>query len=532
MFFNLRSFQKYLIAGFVSALAAFPVSIGLALIAGVPPAAMVAASIYAGFFGALFSSKYGVGGPNAATAVMTGVALRPFAPPESSLYMGYVLTLCLLIGLYQLLFAALLRKVNLLDYISTTVVDGLIYGVGITFVMSSLWMTFGLAQPGGFQWTAFHALMSLDRILDGSASSSALGIAGATLLTGILMMFYKASKRYAVLGGMVMGCIASLFVSGPFEQVGWVAPTLFMPSIPDLRQVSWPVVFNLAGGPALAIALVSTLQSLTAVKTIRDSEEPFTPVKETANQGMQQLFMAFFSCAPVAISYNKSTLMQSLGGSHVSHIFASLFTLVLVYALGSYMALLPMGAMGGALILVGFGMMGFEKYRRHSKFGFSRKMLFVVPAAATIVLDVQTAVFLGIGISVITHISTLSSMQISVSRVGALITVKLTGVLFYLSGARLERLVRKELEAADMLGLHDDEKIVLDFTNVQIVALDHIGLEWVKGLQVPTKIRVRPSQEPKLSSVLKRESLAEVISVELAIRHTDSGLKPANNIIY
>ena len=516
-----KHLRKIVVSGSVSALAAFPLSIGFALIAGVPPSVMVATSLYAGVFSAIFGSRYGVGGPNAATSVMTGAALMPFAPPESSLYMGYVFTLCLLIGIYQLIFSAILRKVDILDYVSTTVIDGVIFGVGTTFVLSSLWMALGLAQPGGFQWTLFHALMSLDRLLDGSAPTGSVIVGLATLICGVAAMNFPPTRRYAVLIGIAMGCLATVFATGPMEQVGWVAPDLFSPSLPDLRQVSWPVVFNLAGGPAFAVALVGTLQSLTAANTIRDGDEPFHPVRETANQGMQHLFMAFFSGAPVAISYNKSTLKQALGGGWDSHLANVAATLAMVYLFEDWVARIPLAALGGGLIVVGLGMMAPEKYRKHARHGALRKWLFILPAASSILLDVQTAAYLGITLSVVAHLAGLSTLNMDIFRTGATVTVKLKGVLFYVSSTRLEREVLRLLADADREGLHDTEKLVLDFTEVKILTLDHIGLSWVGRLEIPVVVRTRPAQRDEVLRVLAAEGIGDRVASESAVRVND-----------
>jgi sulfate permease, SulP family len=511
---NLQYFRQILISGFVSALAALPLSIGFALIAGVPPSVMVAASIYAGLFSAVFGGRYGVGGPNAAVAIMTGAALIPFAPPESDLYIGYVLTLCFLVGMYQLLFSLVLRKVNLLDYVSTTVVDGLIYGIGVMFVLSSLWMALGLAQPGGVQWTVFSALMSVDRLLDGSASSSAAWIAAATIAAGVAALYWRPIKRYSVLAGIAGGSLAALWIGGDLERVGWIAPDLFAVSLPDFRQVSWPVLFNLAGGPALAIALVATLQSLTAAKTIRDLDEPFRPVRETANQGMQNLFMAFFHGAPVAISYNKSTLKQALGGRWDSHLLTAGATILLAYGFTDAIAWLPMSVMGGALILVGFGMMAPAKYRKHASHGRVRKLLFIVPAALAVLVDTQTAVFAGVALSLLAHISSLSRLDIQVSRAGGMITLALSGVLFYVSSTRLEAAVREKLQEADDAGLHESEAVTLDLTAVHLMAMDALTLDWISRLEVPVTLKVRADQRDKAEDILKKEGLTEHVTVQ------------------
>ncbi|MGB5200680.1 MAG: SulP family inorganic anion transporter [Sedimenticolaceae bacterium] len=94
-----------IVAGTVSALTAFPLSIGFTLLAGVPPFVMILSSIYSAVFNAALAGRYGIGGPNTAVAMLTGAALAPFAPAESGLYLGYVFALCVLVGVYQLALA-------------------------------------------------------------------------------------------------------------------------------------------------------------------------------------------------------------------------------------------------------------------------------------------------------------------------------------------------------------------------------------------------------------------------------------------
>lgn len=393
------------VSGSVSALTAFPLSIGFALLAGVPPVIMILASIYSAIFNATLAGRYGVGGPNTAVAMLTGAALMPFAPAETSLYMGYVFALCVLVGCYQLLFALMLRKVDLMDYVSTTVIDGITFGIGGVFVLTSLWMAAGLAQPGGTQWTVFNALMSVDRTLEGSGSSYALLISGVTMLSGVICWQFKKLKRFGILIGLAVGflCAQWLGKQAPLEYVGRMSMSLFATSLPDFRQVSWPVIFSLAGGPALAIALVGMLQTLSIAKAIRDPDEQYRPDREMLSQGLQHVFMGFFSGAPVSNSFNKSALKRDLGGGRSSQLFSAVVTAAMIYLVGGIVADIPMSALGGALILVGLGMLNLKKYKHHLNSGVLDRILFFLPALMVVAMDIQTALLIGFGLSLLAH---------------------------------------------------------------------------------------------------------------------------------
>lgn len=472
------------LTGTVSALTAFPLSIGFALLAGVPPSVMILASIYAAIFNATLAGRYGVGGPNNAVAILTGVALTPFAPAESDLYMGYVFALCVMVGIYQLLFALVLRKVDLMDYVSTTVIDGITLGIGAVFVLMSLWIASGLAQPGGYQWVVFEALMSIDRVLDGSSSNAALLVSGTTIFTGLLCWQFKRLKRYGILVGLVVGFAVAQFLESKIdlEYVGWISMPLLPTSLPDFRQVSWPVIFSLAGGPALAIALVGMLQTLSIAKAIRDADEAYQPNREMLSQGLQHLFMGFFSGAPVSNSFNKSALNRDLGGGRISQIFAAVVTIGTIYLAGGIVANIPMSALGGAMILVGFGMLNLMKYRHHLVAGMANSLLFFLPAAMVVVVNIQSALLIGFVLSLLAHFWKVSRPNIvveeHVARDGRHVSViTVDGNLFFGS----LRFVERELKAAG----DADEK------NILLVRTDHLTYLDVPGARLLAEEAIR-----------------------------------------
>ena len=467
------------VSGTVSALTAFPLSIGFALLAGVPPIIMVLASVYSALFNAALAGRYGVGGPNTAVAMLTGAALMPFAPAESSLYLGYVFALCVLVGIYQLLFSLLLRKIDLMDYVSNTVIDGISFGIGAMFVLTSLWMVAGLAQPGGAQWTPFHALMSVDRTLEGSGNSTALMVSGITIAIGILFWQFKKSKRFAILIGLVAGFIAAQFLDdkSDLEYIGWLSVPLFTTSLPDFRQVSWPVIFNLAGGPALAIALVGMLQTLSIAKTIRDPDEPYRPDREILSQGLQHIFMGFFSGAPVSNSFNKSALKRDLGGGRSSQLFSAVVTVAMIYLAADLVADIPMSALGGALILVGIGMLNIRKYNHHLGSGSMNSVLFFLPATLVVVMDIQSALLMGFVLSLLVHFWKVSKPNVVVethtARDGRPVSViTIDGGLFFGSVRHVARELAQlgEKEDNNIFLLRTDHLTYIDVPGVMLLA--------------------------------------------------------------
>jgi SulP family sulfate permease len=528
-----RQVAETIAAGSVLALTAFPLSIGFALLAGVPAAVMILTSIYSAFFNAALAGRYGVGGPNTAVAMLTGAALSPFAPAESSLYLGYVFALCVLVGVYQLLLALVLKRIDLMDYISSTVIDGITFGIGAVFVLTSLWMAFGLAQPGSGQWIVFDALVGIDRLLSGDGNAAALLISCTTVAVGIAAWQIGSLRRYAILFGVVAGFVLALALndSAGTETVGWISLPLWKTTLPDFRQVSWPVIFKLASGPALAIALVGMLQTLSIAKTIRNPDEDYRPDREMFSQGLQHVFLGFFSGAPGSNSFNKSALNRELGGGRAALLMSAIVTVLMVQFAGAVVASIPMSALGGAMILVGLSMLSLKKYLHHLRSGVAGRLLFALPAALVVMMDIQSALFIGFGLSLLVHFWQVSRPNVrieeNVARDGRNVAiVTIDGGLFFGSVRFVEHILRD-------IGEHGERNILV-FRTDHLTYLDVPGA----GLFAEQAVRRRRKGDeiyifitrPKVIEVLEKSGALAVVG-EANIIHRDRD-HPMKNLIY
>ncbi len=472
-----------LIPGVATAIAAFPLSIGFAILAGVPPEVMILASIYSAFFNALFaSSKYGVGGPNTAAALITGAAIAPFAPAEGVLYMGYLFSLTVMVGVIQLIFSFIITRVDIMDYVSNTVIDGLTAGIGAIFVLSSINMAAGLSPGGQTQWKIFSGLASMALITDGHANSYAMIIALATITTGMVCWSIKALKKYAIIIGILIGFTAchglTLFADTRVEMVGWVDLPLFATSQPDFRQVSWPVLIKLIS-PAFAIAFIGSLQTLSIAKAIRNPYDEYNPTRELFSQGMQHLFLGFFNGAPVSNSFNKSAFLKDMHGGKLALVVSAIFTGFFVSEFGAIIAAIPMPALGGCLILVGMGMMSPRKYKPHLQSGMLRKLVFLTSAFSVVLLNIQTAIFVGALLSIGLHFISFSNPDVRIINEDKRLIIRVTGSFFFVSGAKLYKRVYHQLVRTHTQRY---ERIDVDLKGSHIYSNEIMESDWLHQL--------------------------------------------------
>ncbi len=461
--------------GFVMALINLPMSIGFAFLAGVPPVMMIISSIVCAIVGYfLNASKYAVGGPNSATSILIAVAITPFAPQMGDLYVGYVATLALMVGVWQLVFCLVFAKYHVTDYLNNDIIEGLVLGIGILFVLSTLYMVLGLPQMSNEQWLTFDVISLIISTLQGEGSYYAVLLGAVTIITGLITRKTKY-KRYSVVISLLAGFITLIvlerFNSFQIERVGWIKLGLET-SLPDLRQVSFPVIANLIT-PAFVIAIIGTLQAITVAKAIRSDHEVFNPLRDIFSQAVQNIVLAFLHGAPSANSINKSVSKKELNSGPRSLLYSAAFTVVLVVALDFCLAYIPLAILGGVLFLSGLTMINGEKIKRYL---FSNKkvaLIFFTTTFLVVVVDIYTAVTVSVLATFIINIVRLSRVHID-ARVehGTKLILKVEGTLLSHAFNRIERKFVQEFNPAI-------KEVVLDFRSTDLHIEEILNFDWI-----------------------------------------------------
>jgi len=474
-FFKSEELSSNLFPGFIMALINLPMSIGFAFLAGVPPAMMITASIVCAIIGYfLNASKYAVGGPNSATSILIAVAVTPFAPQMGDLYVGYVASLAIFVGLWQLLFCLFFAKYHITDYFNTDVIEGLVLGIGIIFVISTLYMVLGLPQLSYQQWLVFDVLSLGISTLEGEGSYIALCLGTITIITGVLVRMTKY-KRYSVLIALLVGFITLMgletFYSFNIERVGWIELAL-VTSLPDFRQVSFPVMANLIA-PAFVIAIISTLQAITVAKAIRGDHEIFNPLRDIFSQGIQHIFLAFLNGAPVANSINKSVAKKELNSGPRSLLYSTAFTIILVVFLDFIIAYIPLAILGGVLFLSGMSMINAKKIKRYLFSNKKTATIFFTTSFLVVVVDIYTAVTFTILTTFVINIVIISKVKTSsIITNDTKLIINIEGTILSHSYNHIQRHFNQSFNPKI-------QEVVFDIRNANIHANDIIDFGWI-----------------------------------------------------
>ena len=500
--FAVTEFSRNVFPGFVMAMINLPMSIGFAFLAGVPPVMMIISSIVCaviGFF--LNSSRYAVGGPNSATAILISVAVTPFAPQMGDLYVGYVASLALMVGIWQLFFAMLFAKYHITDYFNNDIIEGLILGIGIIFVLATLYMVLGLPQLSYTQWLVFDVISLGISTVEGEGSYFALVLGVTTIVTGLLMRRTRY-KRYsiviAIFVGLIMLAILEQYYSFAVERVGWIQLHLAT-SVPDLRQVSFPIMANLIA-PAFVIAIIGILQAITVAKAIRGENEVFNPFRDIFSQSMQNIFVSFLYGAPSANSINKSVNKKELNSGSRALLYSAVFTILLVVVLDFLIAYIPLAILGGVLFLSGLSMVNLNKIKRYMFSNKKTATIFFTTAFLVVVVDIYTAVVFSLIATFIIDVVLISKVNTNTTiEDDSKLILTVEGTILSHSFNR----IRRQFNRAFSNNIKD---IVIDISEATLHADEIMDFDWLtehanKGINVT--LRYSEKMEGKIRQLMR-----------------------------
>lgn len=401
---NVQTARADSIAGLTGAIIVLPQGVAFASIAGLPPeyglyAAMVPAAV-AALFG---SSWHLVSGPTTAISLFVFGAVSPVAEPGTSQYVGLVLTLAFLTGLFQFALGAA-RMGMLVNFISHTVVIGFTVGAAVLIATSQIKNFFDINIPRG---TSFYETMHLFVIMARDINPYATAVGVVTLISGILTRRYYPKVPYLIVA-MVIGSLFALVLSTTIglgktqiHTVGALPRGLPPLSHPDF---SFSAINSMLFS-ALAITMLGLTEAISISRAIAvRSEQRIDASQEFIGQGLANIVGSFFSGYPSSGSFNRSGLNYTAGAqTPLATVFAAGFLVITLLFVAPLAAYLPIAAMAAILFLIAYGLVDFHHIRTIFKASGAESLIFVVTFIGTLV-DLEKGIFFGVLLSLLSYL--------------------------------------------------------------------------------------------------------------------------------
>jgi SulP family sulfate permease len=398
-------FRADLLAGATLTLVSIPQAIGFSLILNLPPVPVIVSVIIGGFIGALFfSSHHHVFGPTSSISLITAATIANYAgPPMTPLQLAVLLAL--MIGAIQFL-AGLLNFGEITKFISRSVVVSYSTGIGVLLVATQLHNVLGfrVEQNQPFLVNLWQAASSL---LEQHFSWWALGIGLLTLAIFEGVRRLRVSWPEALIGLSVVG-VAARIAAGFYPRL----PFLMVRDVGALTAV-WPSFAGLHFGEAelravpvlastaVAIAILGMLEAVAITKSLAaKSGQKIEPNQELAGMGAANIACALFGAVPGSSSFARSAVsFQSGAATQLSSMLSSVVVLGALLFVTPVFDYIPVAALAAHLIRVGLKMINWHQIRVCCRSTRSDAAVFVVTLVACLLLKLDTAIYVGIGVA-------------------------------------------------------------------------------------------------------------------------------------
>ncbi len=396
-------------AGLTGAVIVLPQGVAFATIAGLPPEYGLYTAMVTPVIAALFGSSFHlISGPTTAISIVIFSALSHHATPGTPEFISMALTLTFLAGVYQLAFG-LARLGTLVNFVSHTVVVGFTAGAAILIATSQLKHVLGIDIPKGESFV--HIWIDVFTRFS-TANGKVILVALVTLASAILIKRY-AKKMPNLLLAMVAGSLVAVLLGGEKEGISLVGkiPAQLPPlSSPDFSLTT----IKLLAPEAFAVALLGLIEAVSISRSIATrSNQRIDANQEFIGQGLSNIGGSFFSSYAGSGSFTRSGINYSAGAkTPLSAIFAAVFLLLIIMLISPLTRYLPIAAMGGVILVVAYNLIDFHHINiilRHSR---SEAMILITTFLATLFLELEFAIYLGVLLSLIVFLARTSAPNI------------------------------------------------------------------------------------------------------------------------
>jgi carbonic anhydrase len=406
-FAGLKHWRHDMVAGLQVALLWTPFSLGVALASGAPAIAGLISAIVAGLlYPLLGGSHVTVSGPAAALApvLLWGMLLLG----QGDLAVGYplVLVAIVLTGVFQLLLSGL-RAGQYAAMLPATVVEAMLASIGIMIIVRQIPSLLG--APAAPSKSVLASLSNLpDQLLMTQWQVALVG------LISLILMFALRRK----VSGVWRWVPAAIIVAG----FGILASSAFRfdaslrIGMPEniLQGIHFPAFAQFLANPELWVTMalvvftftmIDGVESVASVKAV-DKIDPWRR-KSDANKTLRAMGVCNLTSGMIGgltVIPNAVPSRANIdAGAHTlwSNLYSGLFLLLFALALPWLLKLIPLAAIAGILIYIGWRLCEPALFVRMLAVGRDRFLVFTGTIIAILLTDLLWGMFIGVAIEIL-----------------------------------------------------------------------------------------------------------------------------------
>lgn len=413
--------RRDLVAGITVAAVSLPQGITYALVAGVDPKFGVYSAIVVCFIASVFgSSSHLINGPTSAISLLVFSTLAFLDPENRTVLFEALFLLGVLVGAFQILIAVF-KLGDLTRYISESVILGFLLAAAVLIAVGQLGNALGVKDKGNGRMPVLQRTYLT--LLHGDAVNyRAVVLSVATVVLAVALR--KLVKRF---GLPQLDLLAVLVIAAAIAYVaGWSTPdhtgntpvalTAKIPQSlpsPHIPEVQLGLLGQLSEG-ALAIAFIGLLEALSIAKAIaHQSGQKLDYNRQILAEGLANLTGGFFQCVPGSGSVSRSPINFQAGAvSRFSGIVASSAVAVAVLLFAPLLHYMPRAALAGLLLITAGRLIDYKRLFYTLKASRYDAGLVSVTALTGVLIDLDTAVLLGVALSILLFVPRAAKLKV------------------------------------------------------------------------------------------------------------------------
>lgn len=410
--YNFQTFKKDFLSGLIVFLIALPLCLGIAQASHAPLFAGVVAGVIGGIVVGFFSgSSLSVTGPAAGLTAIVMLAITQLN--------AFDIFLCSVIiaGAVQLILG-FLRAGGIANYIPSSVIEGMLAGIGLTIIIKQLPDAVGYAKN-------MSAVMedADDGFLLNTITTAATHIQpGAVVisLTGLMILIVwqtKLFKKIAIVPAGLIVVLMGTLINLTFKSA---APDLVLDSshlvrlpvaataVDFFNQFSFP---NIAGfkimkvwETGIVIAIVASIETLLCIEATDklDPYKRYTPTdRELKAQGIGNILSGLLGGLPVtSVIVRSSANVNSGAKTKLATIIHGILLLVCVATIPVLLNMIPKAALAAILLFTGYKLCKPTVFKHMWNGGRTHFIPFIATVAGVVGLDLLKGVGIGLLISI------------------------------------------------------------------------------------------------------------------------------------
>ncbi len=378
-----------IVAGLTVAVVALPLALAFGIATGLGAGAGLTSAIVAGIVAAVFGGSHvQVSGPTGAMTVVLVPIVAEHGP-------GGVLAVGMLAGVI-LLVLAWSGAARAMRFVPLPVIEGFTIGIAAVIALQQVPSALGVAAEG-----ERPALVALDALTGWLADPAVAAPLIAVLVTaGILVLGGRWPRLPVALGAVAASAVACRVLGLDIARIGALPSPLGAPGLPDIG------VGDLSGllPAALAVAALAALESLlsASVADAMSVGRRHDPDRELAGQGLANIVTPLFGGVPATAAIARTAVNVRAGArSRLAAVTHSVALLVVALGAAQLVAWIPLAALAGVLFATTARMVDVSSVRAMWRAAPADAAVLAVTAAATLALDLVTAVLIGLGVAVV-----------------------------------------------------------------------------------------------------------------------------------